>query len=81
MRIQKAGGTVQDGRVSGILEGVSHIYYNHQFSVPPVSRSMGDGRFKHLGVIATPDVFRFPVTDEDRFLLIACDGLWKVGNM
>ncbi|XP_031572190.1 integrin-linked kinase-associated serine/threonine phosphatase 2C-like [Actinia tenebrosa] len=62
MRIQKAGGTVKDGRVQGILE---------------VSRSIGDRRFKHCGVISTPDIKRCTLTDNDKFILLACDGLWK----
>ncbi|XP_076358042.1 integrin-linked kinase-associated serine/threonine phosphatase 2C-like isoform X3 [Tachypleus tridentatus] len=63
MRIQKAGGYVKDGRVLGVLE---------------VSRSIGDGQFKTAGVISLPDVRRCQLTDNDRFLLLACDGLWKV---
>ncbi|XP_028394339.1 integrin-linked kinase-associated serine/threonine phosphatase 2C-like isoform X2 [Dendronephthya gigantea] len=62
LRIQKSGGNVREGRVLGILE---------------VSRSFGDGRFKGCGVIATPDVLRCSLTDKDKFLLLACDGLWK----
>ena len=52
----------REGRVSGILE---------------VSRSFGDGRFKHCGVICTPDIMRCSLTDKDKFILLACDGLWK----
>ncbi|XP_069755167.1 integrin-linked kinase-associated serine/threonine phosphatase 2C-like [Narcine bancroftii] len=63
MRIQKAGGTVRDGRVMGVLE---------------VSRSIGDGQYKHCGVISIPDVRRCPLTFNDRFILLACDGLFKV---
>ncbi|KAH7723124.1 protein phosphatase 2C containing protein [Aphelenchoides avenae] len=63
VRIQKAGGTVKDGRVLGILE---------------VSRSIGDGQFKAHGVISTPDVKKLTLTSNDKFLLLACDGLWKV---
>jgi integrin-linked kinase-associated serine/threonine phosphatase 2C len=62
MRIQKAGGMVRDGRVMGVIE---------------VSRSIGDGRFKHCGVSCVPDVTKFEITDKDRFILIACDGLFK----
>ena len=39
-----------EGRVMGIVE---------------VSRSIGDGRFKHCGVISTPDVFRCQLTEND----------------
>lgn len=62
-RIEKAGGRVCDGRVQGVLE---------------VSRSIGDGQYKRLGVINTPDVKRCHLTSDDRFVLMACDGLWKV---
>ncbi|XP_040204895.1 integrin-linked kinase-associated serine/threonine phosphatase 2C isoform X1 [Rana temporaria] len=62
MRIQKAGGNVRNGRVLGVLE---------------VSRSLGDGQFKRCGVINNPDVRRCPLTDNDRFVLLACDGLFK----
>ncbi|MEQ2168924.1 hypothetical protein GOODEAATRI_019681 [Goodea atripinnis] len=51
MRIQRAGGTVRDGRVLGILE---------------VSRSIGDGQYKRCGVISTPDVKRCQLTANDR---------------
>ncbi|XP_073437328.1 integrin-linked kinase-associated serine/threonine phosphatase 2C [Dendrobates tinctorius] len=62
MRIQRAGGNVRDGRVLGVLE---------------VSRSLGDGQYKRCGVISIPDVKRCPLTDSDRFVLLACDGLFK----
>ncbi|XP_054649464.1 integrin-linked kinase-associated serine/threonine phosphatase 2C isoform X2 [Dunckerocampus dactyliophorus] len=63
MRIQRAGGTVRDGRVLGVLE---------------VSRSIGDGQYKRCGVIATPDLRRCQLTSSDRFIILACDGLFKV---
>lgn len=63
MRIQRAGGTVRDGRVLGVLE---------------VSRSIGDGQYKRCGVISTPDLRRIQLTANDRFIILACDGLFKV---
>ncbi|CAL9684584.1 unnamed protein product [Knipowitschia caucasica] len=63
MRIQRAGGTVREGRVLGVLE---------------VSRSLGDGQYKRCGVISTPDLRRCQLTRNDRFMLLACDGLFKV---
>ncbi|CAG5128150.1 unnamed protein product [Candidula unifasciata] len=62
MRIQKAGGIVRDGRVMGVLE---------------VARSIGDGPYKNHGVTCIPDIKRCQLTDNDRYLMIACDGLWK----
>lgn len=63
MRIQRAGGIVRDGRVLGVLE---------------VSRSIGDGQYKRCGVISTPDLRRCQLSVNDRFILLACDGLFKV---
>ncbi|XP_074497001.1 integrin-linked kinase-associated serine/threonine phosphatase 2C isoform X2 [Sebastes fasciatus] len=63
MRIQRAGGTVRDGRVLGVLE---------------VSRSIGDGQYKRCGVISSPDMRRCQLTANDRFIILACDGLFKV---
>uniref|UniRef100_UPI003AAF2024 integrin-linked kinase-associated serine/threonine phosphatase 2C n=1 Tax=Centroberyx gerrardi TaxID=166262 RepID=UPI003AAF2024 len=63
MRIQRAGGIVREGRVLGVLE---------------VSRSIGDGQYKRCGVISTPDLRRCQLTANDRFIILACDGLFKV---
>ncbi|KAK5904178.1 hypothetical protein CesoFtcFv8_005768 [Champsocephalus esox] len=63
MRIQRAGGTVRDGRVLGVLE---------------VSRSLGDGQYKRCGVISSPELRRLQLTANDRFILLACDGVFKV---
>ncbi|VDI55042.1 integrin-linked kinase-associated serine/threonine phosphatase 2C [Mytilus galloprovincialis] len=62
MRIQKAGGHVQEGRVMGALE---------------VSRSIGDGPYKNHGVSCVPDVKKCQLTQGDRYIVLACDGLWK----
>ncbi|XP_041851143.1 integrin-linked kinase-associated serine/threonine phosphatase 2C isoform X3 [Melanotaenia boesemani] len=51
MRIQRAGGSVRDGRVLGVLE---------------VSRSIGDGQYKRCGVVSTPDLRRCQLTANDR---------------
>ncbi|XP_065655952.1 integrin-linked kinase-associated serine/threonine phosphatase 2C isoform X3 [Hydra vulgaris] len=60
-RIQNAGGFVKDGRVQGIVE---------------VSRAFGDLRFKKY-IISKPDIVKSTLTERDRYILIACDGLWK----
>ncbi|XP_060071311.1 integrin-linked kinase-associated serine/threonine phosphatase 2C-like [Ylistrum balloti] len=62
IRIQKAGGSVKEGRVMGVLD---------------VSRSIGDGQYKKHGVSCLPDMKKCQLTHNDRYLLIACDGLWK----
>lgn len=63
-RIQKAGGSVgPNGRLQGRLE---------------VSRAFGDRQFKKVGVIATPDVHSFELTEREKFIILGCDGLWGV---
>ncbi|PNH10320.1 putative protein phosphatase 2C 8 [Tetrabaena socialis] len=62
-RIEKAGGTVINGRLAGRVQ---------------ISRSFGDTAFKKLGCSSTPDVTAFPLTTRDTFLLLGCDGFWGV---
>ncbi|GAA0185829.1 protein phosphatase [Lithospermum erythrorhizon] len=63
-RIQKAGGSVSsNGRLQGRLE---------------VSRAFGDRQFKKIGVVATPDIHSFVLTERDNFVVLGCDGLWGV---
>lgn len=31
-----------------------------------------------VGVIATPDVHSFDLTDREHFVILGCDGLWGV---
>ncbi|CAI8594940.1 unnamed protein product [Vicia faba] len=63
-RIQKAGGIVSsNGRLQGRLE---------------VSRAFGDRQFKKVGLVATPDIHSFDLTDRDHFIILGCDGLWGV---
>ncbi|KAK8692684.1 hypothetical protein V6N13_070291 [Hibiscus sabdariffa] len=59
-----AGGTVSsNGRLQGRLE---------------VSRAFGDRQFKKVGVVATPEIHSFDLTDKERFIILGCDGLWGV---
>ncbi|KAL4868151.1 phosphatase 2C-domain-containing protein [Aspergillus spectabilis] len=68
-RISAAGGFVDFGRVNGNLA---------------LSRAIGDFEFKKSPelspeqqiVTAYPDVTVHDVTDDDEFLVIACDGIW-----
>ncbi|KAF2745732.1 PP2C-domain-containing protein [Sporormia fimetaria CBS 119925] len=68
-RIQAAGGFVDFGRVNGNLA---------------LSRAIGDFEFKKSAelppenqiVTAFPDVEIHDITEDDEFLVIACDGIW-----
>lgn len=68
-RIEAAGGFVEDGRVRGILS---------------LSRALGDLEYKlnkKVGVEAqmitcVPEIRKEALTGEDKFIVIACDGIW-----
>lgn len=68
-RIKNAGGYVEYGRVNGNLA---------------LSRAIGDFEFKKNTLLppeeqmitANPDIIEHRVTEEDEFLVLACDGIW-----
>lgn len=70
-RILKAHGTVENGRVDGNLN---------------MSRTLGDLQYKsdtslspeEQKITAFPDVRIIPLTNEDEFIILACDGIWDV---
>ena len=63
-RIQDAGGLVVLNRVSGILA---------------VTRSLGDLKMKEY-VVGDPYCYSVELTTNDKFLIVACDGLWDVAS-
>uniref|UniRef100_A0A8C9QYP7 Protein phosphatase 1B n=2 Tax=Scleropages formosus TaxID=113540 RepID=A0A8C9QYP7_SCLFO len=70
-RIQNAGGSVMIQRVNGSLA---------------VSRALGDYDYKCVDgkgpteqlVSPEPEVFEIPRSQEDEFVVLACDGIWDV---
>ncbi|KAI0369720.1 protein serine/threonine phosphatase 2C [Pilatotrama ljubarskyi] len=61
-RIMDAGGFVMSGRVNGVLN---------------VTRSLGDSSMKEF-VVGSPYTTETELSEEDEFLILACDGLWDV---
>mmetsp|Transcript_11175 Transcript_11175/g.25397 ORF Transcript_11175/g.25397 Transcript_11175/m.25397 type:complete len:418 (+) Transcript_11175:79-1332(+) len=62
-RILRSGGTVENGRINGVLE---------------VSRAFGDIPLKKFGVLCSPDYMKFKVDSEkDQYIILACDGFWN----
>lgn len=67
-RVEELGGFIEDGYLNGYLS---------------VTRALGDWDFKlPLGsaspLIADPDFQQVVLTEDDEFLIIACDGIWDV---
>ncbi|VDB96493.1 unnamed protein product [Peniophora sp. CBMAI 1063] len=61
-RIMDSGGFVMSGRVNGVLA---------------VTRSLGDSSMKEF-VVGAPYTTETELTDDDEFLILACDGIWDV---
>ncbi|KAL1942100.1 hypothetical protein VTO73DRAFT_6630 [Trametes versicolor] len=61
-RIEKEGGTIEDGRVDGML-------------IP--TRALGDPEMNHY-VTSNPYTTEIELGDSDEVLILACDGLWDV---
>ncbi|CAO3679265.1 unnamed protein product [Umbelopsis vinacea] len=63
-RIIDLGGFMMNNRVNGVLA---------------VTRSLGDHTMKEF-VVGNPYTTETELTDEDSFIILACDGLWDVCN-
>lgn len=61
-RIRDQGGLIMKNRVNGVLA---------------VTRSLGDSYMKDL-VIGNPFTTSTEITKDDKFMIIACDGVWDV---
>ena len=62
-RIMKQGGVVFGGRVYGQLM---------------LSRAFGDWELKSYGVICEPHITKINIDDDDKYIVIASDGVWDV---
>ena len=62
-RIINEGGEINKGRIFGDLI---------------ISRAFGDWQYKNLGVISIPHIKRIELTNDDKYVIIASDGVWDV---
>ena len=42
-----------------------------------MSRSLGDKVASEVGVISEPEIYDMSLTEEDKFIVIASDGIWE----
>ncbi|CAK9049970.1 Probable protein phosphatase 2C 73 (AtPP2C73) (AtPPC6, partial [Durusdinium trenchii] len=78
-RIELSGGTVCQFRDDeGVEAGPFRVWDGPACEKPglAVSRSLGDGAARALGVTAIPVVTKHHLQPQDKFLIIATDGLW-----
>lgn len=64
-RVRKSGGIIFNGRVLGQLM---------------LTRALGDFSLKKQGVICTPSIQKHYISDKDKYLVLASDGIWDMIN-
>ena len=81
-RIINAGGTVS--RMLNIDKndeevGPYRVWGKTQEKGPglAMSRSIGDGMAKKLGVLGEPDIYEYNLNENDKFVICATDGVWE----
>lgn len=67
-RVVEAGGTIFNERVNGML-AISRAFGDHQLKHPSLPKDV---------VSNVPDVTSTELTQNDMFIIVACDGLWDV---
>jgi len=77
-RIQAAGGYIKAASSS---TGPARVYMDAQMTegrpgLTP-SRSLGDSDAIACGIVATPEIIRHELSANDRFLIMASDGVWE----
>lgn len=68
-RITNAGGYIESGRVNGNLalsRGIGDFTYKRNTGLKPEDQI----------ITADPEISVHDITDEDEFLILACDGIW-----
>lgn len=75
-RIVKAGGEVTISKI--VHSGPPRVYLKGApFPGLAMSRSMGDDFAKGLGVTSDPDLTTTRLSKDDKFLILASDGVWE----
>jgi serine/threonine protein phosphatase PrpC len=64
-RVRRSGGIIFNGRVLGQLM---------------LTRALGDFGLKKQGVVCTPSIQKHIITEKDKYIVIASDGVWDVIN-
>jgi len=81
LRIEQAGGYVRPAVNNGDDFAPARLYEDKRFPWKgpglAIARGLGDLNSMRCGMIPTPEVTKRKVTSEDKFLIMASDGLWE----
>jgi protein phosphatase PTC2/3 len=75
-RITEWGGFVEPSPEPGVT---ARVWLDPEFTLIglAMARSIGDHAVKNVGVIPEPDVYTHELVPEDKFLILASDGVWE----
>jgi protein phosphatase 2C family protein 2/3 len=75
-RIEEWGGFVKPAPEEGLS---ARVYLDQKFTMIglAMARSIGDYAVKAVGVIPTPEVTKYTFQSEDKFTILASDGVWE----
>jgi serine/threonine protein phosphatase PrpC len=78
-RIIRMRGQVEPSRaMGGRFVGPARVWaVKQQVGGLAVSRAIGDTNLNCVGVIPTPEIMRHTVGDNDKFVILASDGVWE----
>jgi hypothetical protein len=78
-RIERHGGIVEAFKDEDGSDFGPKRVWNGEMTAPglAMSRSIGDGYAHQFGVSSVPDVWNIRVCPEDRFIVIASDGVFE----
>lgn len=79
IRIEKSGGRIESYKDNeGRPLGPARVWLkNEQFPGLAMSRSIGDLISTRAGIVSTPDVLIHNLEPQDKFLVLASDGVWE----
>ena len=78
-RILKSGGRIEAYKdENGEYYGPKRVWLKKE-NVPglAMSRSFGDFAAHSVGVIAEPEILEYSILEEDKFIILASDGIWE----
>ena len=77
-RILQKEGRIQPFYEEGEPYGPMRVWVkNEEYPGLAMTRSFGDRMAATVGVISEPEIKEFNLTEEDKFLIIASDGIWE----
>jgi serine/threonine protein phosphatase PrpC len=80
-RVTKAGGVISPVKnYAGESIGPPRVWVKNSYPPTPglaMTRSLGDLVGSWAGVIATPEITEHTLTPDDKFVILASDGVWE----